>query len=149
MTFWQEIITLTRPIGRGVWNFPHKFHLYIIKTKLFKIWIGKSVKFLKFFMYSKCSYVSKSKLNSLNRVEKFEKITYAIWRKEIFGMASMPFLCNGTLLFQCNLPRVLPVTIFKFASCLIPYIVLFLYMSPNSPYENASKEKNHDHKITF
>ena len=38
----------------------------------------------------------------------------------IFGMASMPFLCNGTLLFQGNLLRVLPVTIFKYASCLIP-----------------------------
>ena len=28
--FWQEIITLTRPICRGVWNFPRKFHLYLI-----------------------------------------------------------------------------------------------------------------------
>ena len=31
MTFWQEIITLTRPIRRGgVWNLPHKFHFYLI-----------------------------------------------------------------------------------------------------------------------
>ena len=30
MTFWQEIITLTHPIRRGVWNLPHKFHLYLI-----------------------------------------------------------------------------------------------------------------------
>ena len=30
MTFWQETITLTRPILRGVWYLPHKFHLYII-----------------------------------------------------------------------------------------------------------------------
>ena len=44
----------------------------------------------------------------------------------IFGMATMPFLCNGTLLFQGHLPRVLPVTILKYASCLIPYIVSFL-----------------------
>ena len=30
MTFWLEIITLTRPIRRGLWNLPHKFHLYLI-----------------------------------------------------------------------------------------------------------------------
>ena len=36
--------------------------------------------------------------------------------------------CNGTLLFQCNLPRVLPVTIYKYASCLISYIVSFLIL---------------------
>ena len=28
--FWWEIITLTCPIRRGVWNLPHKFHLYLI-----------------------------------------------------------------------------------------------------------------------
>ena len=33
------------------------------------------------------------------------------------------------LLFKSNLPRVLPVIIFKFASCLIPYIVSFLIIS--------------------
>ena len=27
--FWQEIITLTRTIRRGVWNLPQKFHLYL------------------------------------------------------------------------------------------------------------------------
>ena len=43
-------------------------------------------------------------------------------------MAAMPFLCNGTLLFQGNLPRVLPVIIYKYASCLIPYIDLFLFL---------------------
>ena len=46
----------------------------------------------------------------------------------IFGMATMPFLCNGTLLFQGHLPRVLPVTILKYASCLIPYINDLLMM---------------------
>ena len=40
-------------------------------------------------------------------------------------MADMLFLCNGTVLFQGNLPRVGPVTIFKYASCLIPYILSF------------------------
>ena len=39
-----------------------------------------------------------------------------------FGMAIMPFLCNGTLLFQGHLPRVLPVTVLKYVSCLILYI---------------------------
>ena len=48
--------------------------------------------------------------------------------KFIFGMAAMPFLFNGTLLFQGHLPRVLPVKIYKYASCLIPYIVSFLIM---------------------
>ena len=43
----------------------------------------------------------------------------------IFGMATMTFLCDGTLLFQGQLPRVLPVTILKYASCIIPYIVSF------------------------
>ena len=42
--------------------------------------------------------------------------------ESIFGMAAMPFLYNGTWLFQGNSPRVLPVTIFKYASSLIPYI---------------------------
>ena len=43
----------------------------------------------------------------------------------VFEMAAMPFLCNGALLFQGNLSWVLPVTIFKYACCLIPYIVSF------------------------
>ena len=32
MTFWQEVITLTHPIRRGVWNLLHKykFQLYLI-----------------------------------------------------------------------------------------------------------------------
>ena len=45
-----------------------------------------------------------------------------------FGMAAMPFLWNGTLLFQGNLPRVLPVIIYKYASCLIPHIDLLLFL---------------------
>ena len=45
-----------------------------------------------------------------------------------FGMAAVLFLCNGTLLFQGNLPRVLPVTILKYAGCLIRYIVSFLFL---------------------
>ena len=48
--------------------------------------------------------------------------------KNIFGMATMPLLCKSTLLFQRNLPKVLPVTIYKYVSCLIPYIVLFLFL---------------------
>ena len=47
---------------------------------------------------------------------------------QVFGMAAMPFLCNGILLFQFNLPRVLPVLILKYASFLIPYIDSFLFM---------------------
>ena len=42
----------------------------------------------------------------------------------LFVMAAMPFLCNDTLLFQGNLPRVLPVIIYKYASCFIPYITI-------------------------
>ena len=41
-------------------------------------------------------------------------------------MAAMPFLCNSTLLFQGNLPMVLPVIICKYASCFIPYIISFV-----------------------
>ena len=40
----------------------------------------------------------------------------------------MPFLCNGTLLFQGILPVVLPVIIYKYASCVIPYIDSFLFL---------------------
>ena len=43
-------------------------------------------------------------------------------------MAAMPFLCNGILLFQCNLPRVLPVLILEYASCIIPYSGSFLFL---------------------
>ena len=32
--FWQEIITQTCPIWRGVWNLQNKFHLYLISGKL-------------------------------------------------------------------------------------------------------------------
>ena len=49
----------------------------------------------------------------------------------IFGMAAMPFLCTGTLLFQGNLTRVLPVIIYKYASCSNPYTVSFLILSMN------------------
>ena len=42
-------------------------------------------------------------------------------------MAAMPFLGNGTLLVQGNLHRVLPVIIYKYDSCLIPYIDSFLF----------------------
>ena len=48
-------------------------------------------------------------------------------------MAANPFLCNGTLLIQGNLPRVLPVIIFKYASCLIPYIIPFLILCGEWP----------------
>ena len=36
MTLWQETITLTGPIRRGVWNVAHKFHLYLIKQKKYE-----------------------------------------------------------------------------------------------------------------
>ena len=49
-------------------------------------------------------------------------------KNRVFGMAAIPFLCNGTLLFQGNLPWVLPVIIYKYASCLILYIVSFLIL---------------------
>ena len=45
MTFWQEIITLTRLIPKEVWNLPHKFYIYLIyllldifSTLLWLIW---------------------------------------------------------------------------------------------------------------
>ena len=51
----------------------------------------------------------------------FHMLVY-FWLPHVFVMAAVPFLCNGTLLFQGNLPRVLPVIIYKYASCFIPYI---------------------------
>ena len=36
--FWQEIITLTRPIRRKVWNLPHNFHLYLIIDECCIFW---------------------------------------------------------------------------------------------------------------
>ena len=50
----------------------------------------------------------------------------------MFGMAAMPFLCNGILLTQCNLPTVLSVLVLKIASCLIPYVSI-----PMSNYCNC------------
>ena len=52
--------------------------------------------------------------------------------KLVFGMAAMSFLCYGILLFQCNLLRVLPLLVLKYASCLLPYINSVPY-----PYSNA------------
>ena len=46
----------------------------------------------------------------------------------VFEIAAMPFLCNGTLLLKGNLPRVLPVIVYKYARCLIPYMVSFLIL---------------------
>ena len=37
----------------------------------------------------------------------------------VFEMAAMPLPCNGNLLIQGNLPKVLPVLILKDAGCLI------------------------------
>ena len=72
-------------------------------------------------------YLTISNLSWLSSIFKVCK------RPQIFGMATLPFLCNGTLLFQCNLPRVLPVTIYKYASCLIPYIISFLILCGEWP----------------
>ena len=56
-------------------------------------------------------------------------ITLDLFKQNIFfGMAAMPFLCYDTLLFQGNLPRVLSMIIYKYASFLILYIDLFLFM---------------------
>ena len=43
----------------------------------------------------------------------------------IFVMAAMPFLCNGILLIQCNLPRIFPMSTLRQASFPIPYFKLF------------------------
>ena len=49
----------------------------------------------------------------------------------LFGMAAMPFLCNGILLIQGNLPMVLPVIILlKFShgesvTCMLPVSLVF------------------------
>ena len=34
-------------------------------------------------------------------------------KEDFFEMAAMPFLCNGILIIQCNLPRVLSVLVLK------------------------------------
>ena len=82
-------------------------------------------------------YMQKVRLSSSAKLKSdFAHTWYSPFKYEricLFGMASMPFLCNGTLLFQGNLPRVLPVTIFKYASCLIPYIVSFLILCGEWP----------------
>ena len=44
----------------------------------------------------------------------------------LFEMAAMPLPCNGTVLIQGNLPRVLSVFVLKIASCLIPLFDSFL-----------------------
>ena len=49
--------------------------------------------------------------------------------KSILEMAAMPFLFNGILLIQCNLPRVLSTLVLKIASCLVPYINSFLILN--------------------
>ena len=65
----------------------------------------------------------------------------------IFGMAAMPFLCNGTLLFQGKLPRLLPVIIYVFFSyklttILVSYKVSFCtrdFLLPCSPFYRVIK----------
>ena len=46
MTFWQEIITLTCPIRREVWNLPHKFHLYFVSLKCCRNWMLRGIQSL-------------------------------------------------------------------------------------------------------
>ena len=45
-----------------------------------------------------------------------------------FWNGAIPFLCNGISLFQCNLPKVLPILILKHSCCLSPYMDLFLFL---------------------
>ena len=55
------------------------------------------------------------------------RLTFLLMHINVFfGIGAMPFFCDGILIIQCNLPRVLPVLILKYASCLIPYFDLFL-----------------------
>ena len=42
-----------------------------------------------------------------------------VFHQKFFGLAAMPFLCNGIWLFHCNLPRVLPGLILKYASTIL------------------------------
>ena len=62
--------------------------------------------------------------------------------------SSMPFLCCGTLLFLGNLPRVLQLLILKYASCLIPFIETFLFLSAEWSIL-VFKEITHEHNIIF
>ena len=55
-----------------------------------------------------------------NYEPKFVVLSLGKLDRYFFGMAAISFLCNGTLLFQGNLPRVFPVIIYKYASYLIP-----------------------------
>ena len=61
-------------------------------------------------------------------VQLFSSFSAILVEPQILGMVSMPFLCNGTLLFQGNLPGVFASDNFKYVSCLIPYIVSFLIL---------------------
>ena len=61
---------------------------------------------------------------------------YSAWKLpllDFFGMAAMPFLCNGILLFQCNFPRFLSVLVLKIAICLIPISIDSYFWLGNGP----------------
>ena len=111
----------------------HKLHLYlnsiIVNLHLVKTEIKLSLSFKRskmhfnfFFQFFVIIIFHDTTLQKVNTeyMHNFSRI--------FFGMATMPFLCNGPLLFQGNLPMVLPVIILKYASCLIPYIVSFLFL---------------------
>ena len=61
--------------------------------------------------------------------ESIKIITYQMKYEFIFEMAALLFLCNGILLIQGNLLRVLSVLVLKIVSCLIHYIDLFLILN--------------------
>ena len=90
------------------WNFPNKTGSGCIFFK--KVW--QPCKRLNFLSKRLKRQVHRLTLTSLTWVDKREKL---------FEMAAMPFICNGILLIQCNLPCFLPVLILKLASCFIPF----------------------------
>ena len=62
----------------------------------------------------------------------FSKVIESHVQKPIvFGMAAMPLLCNGTFLFQGNLPWVLPVIIKNILVVLSPKSIRSYFFKVN------------------
>ena len=60
----------------------------------------------------------------------------------IFGMAAMPFHCNGILLIQGNLPGIFPMSTLRQASFPIPYypfVISIVQLVPVSGQLNSAQ----------
>ena len=102
----------------------HNLHLYVIK----KVWDEMHL-FLQNKIEKQKRHSNQQRMN-LQKVmgdlrgpfSKYHLFLHKHWTQKIFGMAAMPFPCNGILLFQGNLPRVTQVVFQMYRNFMLVFL---------------------------